>query len=73
MYFYDIMLLYNRYEAYLKDEKEAQEKQQAEYDMQYGNPGDQYSNMQSQISQATAKIGSLTQNSITSGFNIPKI
>ena len=71
-YFYDIMMLYNRYEAFLKDEKEAQDKQQAEYEEQYGNPQDQYSNMQSQISQATSKIGSLTPSSITSGFNFPK-
>lgn len=72
MYFYDIMMLYNRYEAFVKDEKEAQEKQQEEYNEQYGNPQDQYSNIQSQISQATQKMGSLTPSSITSGFNIPK-
>ena len=72
MYFYDIMMLYNRYEAFVKDEREAQEKQQAEYDEQYGNPQEQYSNIQSQISQATSKIGSLTPSSITSGFNVPK-
>lgn len=68
MYFYDIMMLYNRYEEFVKDEREAQEKQQAEYDEQYGSPYDQYSNIQSQISQATSKIGSLTPGSITSGF-----
>lgn len=38
MFFYDIMLLYHRYEDYLEEDKQYQEKQQAEYQDKYGNP-----------------------------------
>ena len=72
MYFYDIMMLYNRYEEYVKEENEAQEKQQAEYNEQYGDHQAKYDNMQSQMSQMTQKMGSITPSSITSGFNFPK-
>lgn len=72
MYFYDIMMLYNRYDEYVKEENEAQEKQQAEYNEQYGDQQAKYDNMQSQMSQMTQKMGSITPSSITSGFNFPK-
>jgi uncharacterized coiled-coil protein SlyX len=72
MYFYDIMMLYNRYEEYVKEENEAQEKQQAEYNEQYCDQQAKYDNMQSQMSQMTQKMGSITPSSITSGFNFPK-
>jgi uncharacterized coiled-coil protein SlyX len=72
MYFYDIMMLYNRYEEYVKEENEAQEKQQAEYNEQYGDQQAKYDNMQLQMSQMTQKMGSITPSSITSGFNFPK-
>lgn len=71
MFFYDIMMLYNRFEQFVKDEKEAQEKQQSEYDAQYGSQMDHYSDMQNQVSQMTSKIGSYTPSSLTSGFNFP--
>ena len=71
MFFYDIMMLYNRFEQFVKDEKEAQEKQQSEYDAQYGSQMDQDSDMQNQVSQMTSKMGSYTPSSLTSGFNFP--
>ena len=73
MFFYDIMLLYNRYEAYVKDEHEAQQKQEAEYRDQYGEPSSQYSNISQQVSQMSQKMGSITPSKITSGFNFPNL
>ena len=35
MFFYDIMLLYHRYEEYLEEDRKYQEKQQAEYEDKY--------------------------------------
>ena len=70
MYFYDIMLLYKKYEAYVKEEQEQQAKQQEEYEQEYGNPMDKYSDVQSQMSKVASNMGSLTPSSITSGFYI---
>ena len=70
MYFYDIMMLYNRYDEYLKDEQKAQEEQQRKYEEEHPTPD--YSNMASQMSDVTKKIGSITPSSITSGFNFPR-
>jgi predicted glycosyl hydrolase (DUF1957 family) len=70
MYFYDIMMLYNRYDEYLKDEQKAQEEQQRKYEEEHPTPD--YSNMASQMSDVTKKIGSITPSSITSGFNFQR-
>lgn len=70
MYFYDIMMLYNRYDQYLKDEKEAQEEQQRQYEEEHPTPD--YGNIASQMGDVTKKIGSITPSSITSGFNFPR-
>ena len=70
MYFYDIMMLYNRYDEYLKDEQKAQEEQQRKYEEEHPTPD--YSNMASQMNDVTKKIGSITPSSITSGFNFPR-
>lgn len=35
MYFYDIMMLYHRYEEYVKEENEQQKAQEAEYEERY--------------------------------------
>ena len=71
MYFYDIMLLYNRYDQYLKDEKDAQDEQQKQYEEEHPTPD--YNNIAGQMSDVTKKIGSITPSSITSGFNFPKL
>ena len=69
MFFYDIMLLYNRYEEYLKDEAKQQEEQQKKYEEDHPMPD--YHDISNQMSNVTQKIGSITPSSVTSGFNFP--
>ena len=72
MYFYDIMLLYKKYEEFVNEQNEADEKRQAEYNEQDGgNISDYTSSMNSKVDSMINKIGSITPQSITSGFNFP--
>ena len=59
MFFYDIMLLYHRYEEYVKEENENQKQQQSEYEMQHDD--------------MRAEMESMSRNmsSFSSGMNIP--
>lgn len=69
MFFYDIMMLYKRYEEYVKEENEQQEAQQKEYESRYDDMKYDHSNMASQISK---NVGNITPSSLTSGFTFPK-
>ena len=50
MYFYDIMMLYHRYEDYIKEENESQKMQQAEYEEQQADMKAEISSMQNSMS-----------------------
>lgn len=69
MFFYDIMLLYNRYDEYLKDEQKQQEEQQKKYEEEHPMPN--YSDIGSQMSNVAQKMGSISPSTVTSGFNFP--
>jgi hypothetical protein len=73
MYFYDIMMLYNRYDQYVQDEQESQKEQQKQYEAQQEEYNSKYSNISSQMANITRGMGSMTPSSLTSGFNFPKI
>lgn len=47
MFFYDIMLLYRRYEDYLEEDRKYQEQQQAEYEEKYGQIPDTKATLES--------------------------
>lgn len=65
MYFYDIMLLYNRYEQYVKDENERIENEQKEYNEQ--NPPVNYDNIQKNVSDMSNRMGNMNFDSISKG------
>lgn len=73
MTFYDIMLLYRRYEAFVNEENEQQMERQKKYEEDYQNKMPDYSNIGRQMSDATKNIGSFNTGSITSGFQMPNI
>ena len=50
MYFYDIMMLYHRYEDYIKEENESQKMQQAEYEEQQADMKAEISSVQNNMS-----------------------
>lgn len=66
MFFYDIILLYRRYEEYLKEENEAQKQQEAEYREEMPSMPD-YKN----FNPDTYKLptGNFDMNSISRGFS----
>ena len=49
MYFYDIMLLYHRYEDYVKEENESQKQQQEEYEEQQADMRAEMSSIQNNM------------------------
>lgn len=69
MYFYDIMLLYKRYEAYVKEENESAEKTNTEYNEQdqQQQPPD-YNSVTKNVADMANKIGSLSMDSIGKGY-----
>lgn len=73
MFFYDIMLLYKRYEAYVEEEDKQQKAEQKKYEEENGSPQEMYGNMQSQMNQMTQKIGSFDSGRLTSGFTMPSM
>ena len=73
MFFYDIMLLYKRYEAYVEEEDRQQKEEQKKYDEEMESQQDNYSNIQSQMSQITKNIGSYDSGTLTSGFTMPSM
>ena len=62
MYFYDIMLLYNRYEQYVNEENERAKSQQEEYENSVEQPD--YGNIQNQMS----NMAHQSMDTITRGF-----
>lgn len=73
MFFYDIMLLYKRYEAYVEDEDRQQKEEQRRYEEENGTPQEMYSNAQNQMNQMTKNVGSFDAGKLTSGFTMPSI
>ena len=71
MFFYDIMLLYERYKAYVEEEDRQQKEEQKKYEEENGSPQDMYSDMKSQMSQMTNNVGSFDAGKLTSGFTMP--
>lgn len=71
MFFYDIMLLYERYKAYVEEEDRQQKEEQKKYEEENGSPQDMYSDMKSQMSQMTNSVGSFDAGKLTSGFTMP--
>lgn len=69
MYFYDIMMLFDRYNAYVKEENEAQEAQQKQYEEDYQekqmNPSDMMRNMNYNIPNYNIP----NVDTLTKGFN----
>lgn len=66
MFFYDIMMLYDRYKQYVEEENEAQENQQKAYEENYQqnniNPSDMMRNVQNSMpNYNNMNIGSLTK------------
>jgi len=66
MFFYDIMLLYHRYEKYVTEENERQEREQDEYEKQHN---DAYDNMSSMKSDMANMMSKFAYPSIPSSFN----
>ena len=71
MYFYDISMLYDRYEDYVNKENEEQEKQQQEYEDKYQeyqniDPGSMMRSVSNQM--PNYNIGGFNADSITKGF-----
>lgn len=61
MYFYDIMLLYHRYEDYVKEENESQKQQQEEYEEQQADMRAEMSSIQNNM------------NNFGKNFSVPSI
>jgi hypothetical protein len=73
MFFYDIMLLYKRYEDYVEEEDRQQKEEQKKYEEENGSVQDMQSNMQSSMNQMTQKMGSFDAGRLTSGFTMPSM
>ena len=66
MYFYDIMLLYNRYEQYVSEENERAKTEQEEYENSYQQPDS--SDISKSISDMSNKMGNINLDSISKGM-----
>lgn len=73
MFFYDIMLLYKRYEDYVEEEDRQQKEEQKKYEEENGSVQDMQSNMQISMNQMTQKMGSFDAGRLTSGFTMPSM
>ena len=67
MYFYDIMLLYNRYEQYVKDENERAKADEENANAEITSQPN-YGSITKSVSEMTGKVGSLTADSISRGI-----
>ena len=73
MAFYDIMLLYRKYEEFVNEENEQQMDQQKKYEEEYQDKMPNYNDIGRQMSDVTRNMGNMNPSSITSGFQMPKI
>ncbi len=68
MFFYDIMLLYHRYEKYIQEENEQQERQQAEYEQQNEDMHSEMASMRSDMGKMVGNIVMPTMPSMPTSF-----
>lgn len=73
MFFYDIMLLYRKYEAFVNEENEQQMEQQKKYEEEYQNKVPNYRDIGNQMKDLTSNMGSFDAGTLTSGFQMPKL
>lgn len=69
MYFYDIMMLHDRYSEYVKEENEAQENQQRQYEEQYQQQQHDPGDMMRSMSKNMPNYSIPNMDSLTKGFN----
>lgn len=69
MYFYDIMMLYERFKQYIDEENEQQMTQQQEYEEKMSNDKFNSSDMMREAKNMTSNMSNFNANTLTKGFN----